>query len=81
MFSAKELRIMDAPTADNEVVLASMGGMPESKVGGDTEMDGGPGESREGDVKAEEEEEWKWAKEERGVEREERGRGVGWSET
>lgn len=65
---------MDAPTADNEVVLASMGGMPESKDGGDTEMDGGPGESREVDVKAEEEEEGKWAKEER-------GRRVGWSET
>lgn len=77
MFSAKELRIMDAPTADNEVVLASMGGMPGSKDGGDTEMDGGPGESREVDVKAEEEEEGKWAKEERGFAREERGRGVG----
>ena len=28
LFSPKELRIMDAPTADNEVVLASMGGKP-----------------------------------------------------
>lgn len=73
---------MDAPTADNEVVLASMGGMPESKDGGDTEMDGGLGESREVDVKAEEEEEeGKWAKGERGVAREDRGHRVGWSET
>ena len=34
VFTAKELRIMDAPTADNEVVLASLGGkprMPEDK--------------------------------------------------
>lgn len=28
VFTAKELRIMDAPTADNEVVLASLGGKP-----------------------------------------------------
>ena len=28
MFTTKELRIMDAPTADNEIVLASMGGKP-----------------------------------------------------
>lgn len=30
MFTAKELRIMDAPTADNKVVLASMGGKPKA---------------------------------------------------
>ena len=29
MFSAKELAVLDALTADNEVVLASLGGMPE----------------------------------------------------
>ena len=28
IFTAKELRIMDAPTADNDVVLASLGGKP-----------------------------------------------------
>ena len=28
MFTAKELSIMDAPTADNDVVLASLGGKP-----------------------------------------------------
>lgn len=28
MFSAKELAIIDAPTADNDVVLASLGGKP-----------------------------------------------------
>lgn len=28
MFTAEELRIMDAPTADNDVVLASLGGKP-----------------------------------------------------
>ena len=42
MFTAKELRIMDAPTADNEVVLASMGGkpkMPEDKDDEDAETD------------------------------------------
>ena len=30
IFTAKELRIMDAPTADNEVVLASLGGKPQT---------------------------------------------------
>lgn len=29
LFSAKEFRILDAPTADNDVVLASLGGKPE----------------------------------------------------
>ncbi len=28
MFTARELAIMDAPTADNDVVLASLGGKP-----------------------------------------------------
>lgn len=28
MFKAKELRVLDAPTADNDVVLASLGGKP-----------------------------------------------------
>ena len=28
MFTTKELHILDAPTADNEVVLASLGGKP-----------------------------------------------------
>ena len=29
LFSSRELRILDAPTADNDVVLASLGGKPE----------------------------------------------------
>ena len=29
LFNAKEFRILDAPTADNDVVLASLGGKPE----------------------------------------------------
>ena len=44
---------MDAPTADNEVVLASMGGMPkmpESKDE-DEETDESPGTSHGADVK------------------------------
>lgn len=28
MFTAKELRVLDAPTADSDVVLASLGGKP-----------------------------------------------------
>ena len=28
LFTAKEFRALDAPTADNEVVLASLGGKP-----------------------------------------------------
>lgn len=38
MFTAKELRIMDAPTADNEIVLASMGGKPKMPGGKEDEI-------------------------------------------
>ena len=68
---------MDALTADNEVVLASMGGaprMPESK-----DEDGeSPGTSNSTDGTQEEE---KWSAAERGVAREGlRERAGGWSE-
>ncbi len=79
MFTAKELRIMDAPTADSDVVLASMGGkpqMPRDKDDGGAEMES-PGTSHS----AEAQEEEKWSTAERGVAREGvRQRAGGWSE-
>ena len=80
MFTAKELRIMDAPTADSDVVLASMGGKPQvpgGKDDGDAEMESpGPGHS------AEAQEDEKWSAAESGVAREGvRQRAGGWSET
>ena len=59
LFTAKELRAMDAPTADNEVVLASMGGAP--RVPGS--KDESPATSNSTDGTQEEE---KWAAAERG---------------
>ncbi len=56
MFTQDELGIMDAPTADNEVVLASMGGKPRVRgEKGETEA-----ESEGNGVK------WEGGKEERG---------------
>ena len=78
MFTAKELRIMDAPTADNEVVLASMGGkprMPKGKEDEDGETDS-PGASHSADPQED-----KWSVVERDVPREAlRERAGGWSE-
>ena len=37
-FTAKEFRIMDAPTANNVVVLASLGGKPRSPEDKDEEQ-------------------------------------------
>ena len=78
MFTAKELRIMDAPTADNEVVLASMGGKP--KVPNDKDDEDPGTESVDTNGSANEREE-KWSAAERGVPRERlRERSGGWSE-
>lgn len=79
MFTAKELRIMDAPTADNEVVLASMGGkprMPKGKEDEDGETEESPGASHSADAQED-----KWSVAERGVPCETlRERAGGWSE-
>lgn len=78
MFTAKELRIMDAPTADNEVVLASMGGKPQMPTGEEDEdaETESPGTKNSADAQEE-----KWSAAERGVPREGlRERGGGWSE-
>ena len=68
---------MDAPTADNEIVLASMGGAP--RVPRSEDQDGeSPGTSNSTDGTQEEE---KWSAAERGVPREGlRERAGGWSE-
>ena len=61
LFTAKEFRIMDAPTANNTVVLASLGGkprVPEVESEEQTET-GSPAPSQED----------KWSAAERGVER------------
>ena len=78
LFTAKELRIMDAPTADNEVVLASMGGKPQMPESKDEDGESpGTSHSTEG---THEEEKWSAAAE-RGVPRDGlRERGGGWSE-
>lgn len=77
MFTAKELRIMDAPTADNEVVLASMGGKPQMPKGKDGEAETeSPGTSQSADAQEE-----KWSAAESGIPREGlRERAGGWSE-
>ena len=77
MFTAKELGIMDAPTADNEVVLASMGGKPQTPGSEDENGEtGSPGVSNSTEAQEE-----KWSAAERGVPREGlRGRAAGWSE-
>lgn len=78
MFTAKELSIMDAPTADNEVVLASMGGKPQMPKGNENEDDetASPGTNHSADAQEE-----KWSAAERGIPREGlRERAGGWSE-
>ena len=61
-FTAKEFRILDAPTADSDVVLASLGGKPripeDGKEPGD--ITGSPSSSQED----------KWSAAERGTSRE-----------
>ena len=72
VFTAKELRIMDAPTADSEVVLASLGGkprMPEDKNDGDIDTRS-PGTNRSSNEMIDRKEEDKWSAGERGVPRE-----------
>lgn len=78
MFTAKELRIMDAPTADSEVVLASMGGKPKVPTDADDDNAGTESSAISGSVDDQEE---KWAAAEQGVPREGlRERSGGWSE-
>ena len=49
MFTTRELRILDAPTADNDVVLASLGGRP--RVPGDnTDKDSETGSPESGNI-------------------------------
>lgn len=74
IFTAKELRIMDAPTADNDVVLASLGGKPAMPRDGLEDGDGSPGSSgtanqSSNDVISPTEED-KWSAAEQGVPRE-----------
>jgi hypothetical protein len=80
MFTAKELRIMDAPTADNDVVLASLGGkprMPEDKYDEDARTES-PGTNQSSNDRIAQVEEDRWSAAERGVPRDglrERGGG------
>lgn len=61
LFNAKEFRILDAPTADNDVVLASLGGKPElPEDRKDRENEKSPGSSQED----------KWSAAEHGISRE-----------
>ena len=69
---------MDAPTADNEVVLASMGGKPQVPGGKDDEAAETESVGTRNSAEAQEE---KWSATEAGVPREGlRERGGGWSE-
>ncbi|KAM0798558.1 HCO3 transporter family protein [Usnea florida] len=78
IFTAKELRVMDAPTADNEVVLASMGGKPQLPGGRDDEAAETESVGTRNSAEAQEE---KWSATETAVPREGlRERGGGWSE-
>jgi len=67
LFTAKELGVMDAPTADNEVVLASLGGKPQ--IPEDKEHAGGesPGTKQSSDNTINDTEEDNWSAAERGV--------------
>lgn len=78
MFTNKELRIMDAPTADSEVVLASMGGKPRMSTDkGDEDAEMERSGTRDGTDGQEE----KWSAADAGVPREGlRDRAGGWSE-
>lgn len=69
MFTAKELRVLDAPTADNDVVLASLGGKPKmpkaiDEEGAESESPDTIQGSSDSVVAAEED---KWSAAERGV--------------
>ena len=69
---------MDAPTADNEVVLASMGGKPQLPGGRDDEAAETESVGTRNSAEAQEE---KWSATETAVPREGlRERGGGWSE-
>ena len=69
IFNARELAIMDAPTADNDVVLASLGGKP--RMPGDTEdknvVTESPGSVASGDENGNGHKEDKWSAAERGT--------------
>ena len=84
LFTAQELRIMDAPTADNDVVLASLGGKPrisgvddrDDEDNGDASPETNQSSDDIGGV-----EEDKWSAAERGVPRDGlRGRGGAFKE-
>ena len=60
VFTAEEFRIMDAPTANNAIVLASLGGKPRSR-----EDENGEQNETESPVSSEED---KWSTAEQGVE-------------
>ena len=78
IFTAKELRVMDAPTADSEIVLASMGGKPQVPGGEDDEVAETESVGTRNSAEAQEE---KWSSTESAVPREGlRERGGGWSE-
>ena len=73
MFTAKELRIMDAPTADSNVVLASLGGKPRMSTDEGEHDDAGSGSSDtkhdcEDNITAADRD--KWSAAERGVKQE-----------
>ena len=69
---------MDAPTADSEIVLASMGGKPQIPGGKDDEGDETESVGTRNSAEAQEE---KWPAAETAIPREGlRARGEGWSE-
>lgn len=83
MFTVKELAIMDAPTADNDVVLASLGGKP--RMQGNSHDEEVKSESRgtnqSSNDRIEQQVGDQWSAVERGVPREGlRERGGGWKE-
>lgn len=83
MFTARELRIMDAPTADNDVVLASLGGkprMPEDKYENDAKTES-PSTKQSSNDRVAQEEEDNLSAAERGASREGlRARGGAWKD-
>jgi hypothetical protein len=82
MFTAKELRVLDAPTADNDVVLASLGGKPRMPKDMDEGAESESPDTMQGssnNVAAAEED--KWSAAERGMPCEGlRERAGGWKE-
>lgn len=83
MFTAKELRVLDAPTADNDVVLASLGGKPKmpkdiDEVGAESNSPDTIQGSSDNLAAADQD---KWSAAERGVPRKGlRERAVAWKE-